>query len=94
MDWPLDGEKLDGFFVRSGAKEEFSFTPPIQHYAESPSHCKKTWKRIKDIKSGKEERKLLVWRWCDSLCRKSQRTDKKNLELRSDYSKVSGAMLI
>ena len=38
----LDSEKLDGFFVRSGAKEEFSFTPPIQHYAESPSHCKKT----------------------------------------------------
>lgn len=38
----LNGEKLDASSLRSGTREDFSVTPPIQHYTGSPSYYKKT----------------------------------------------------
>ena len=89
----LNGEKLETFALRSGARQgwgcslkPFLFNTVLEVLANA------TWQEKESVQDGKGRNKTaFVHRWHNCLCRRSERINKKLLELIINYSKCAGS---
>ena len=87
----LNGQKLRAFPLRSGTRQGYPLTTPIQHSIGSPSHSNQTRKSNKQHPIGKEEMKLSSFAE-DRIVYMENPIDstKKPLDLINEFGKIAG----